>query len=313
MNKIQTLFIELTTACNLKCRHCGYKDSKAIFIETEYAKKVIDQCIPQGLTMVMFTGGEPTLHPELMQLLKYCKERGIMTKLTTNGCHLYQLAELLHSSYLDQVVISIDAFEPQTYEKIRGRDMLCDIWRDIEKFSEFRDIIHCSFLIQRTNYKELIPFLKLCSEKKIASVSLLVPHSDGDFTKTLDLKNYHEEIFLQDNDKTWFREHISAELCCLFEENRGMFHFDRKHLDAIISYVAGLDETVEVRSSVCSLPLVTAFLYADHKVRLCPYQQAWSYDNIDSLCDKLSGERMRAIFEGSRKSSLCRHCLEVAL
>lgn len=313
MDKIQTLFIELTTACNLKCLHCGYKDTKATFIETEYVKKVIDQCIPKGLTMVMFTGGEPTLHPELMQMLKYCKERGIMTKLTTNGYHLYQLAELLHASYLDQVVISIDACEPQTYEKIRGRDMLWDIWSDIEKLSEFRDIIHCSFLIQRTNYKELIPFLKLCSEKKIALVSLLVPHSDGDFTKNLDLKSYYEEIFLQDSDKTWFREHISAELRSLFEENRDMFHFSRKHLDAIISYVAGLDKTPEVRSSVCSLPLVTAFLYVDHKVRLCPYQQAWSYENMDSLCNKLSHERMKAIFEGSGKNSLCRHCLEVAL
>lgn len=263
--------------------------------------------------MVMFTGGEPTLHPDLEKLLKFCKERGLMTKLATNGCYLDQLEEALHFSYLDQIVISIDAYEPKTYEKIRGRDMLRGIWSGIDKFSKYHDRIHCSFLIQRMNYKELMPFLFLCSEKKIASVSLLVPHSDGDFTKTLAWKEYHDTVFLKEREKEWFREHISEQLCRFFEENQSMFQFGRKHLDAVIRYISGAGETAGVRTSVCSLPLVTLFLYADHTARLCPYQQGWSFDSADSLFDTLSNERMKAIFEGGRKNSLCRHCLEVAL
>lgn len=313
MKNIETLFIELTTLCNLRCIHCGYKDSSPETITFKAVKKAINSCLPYGLNTVVLTGGEPTLHHDLLKILQYCKEHNLKTKITTNGNKLAGFLPHLKNHLVDQIVISLDASTDETYKKIRGRDKFPEICRNIKQLSEFNDKIACSFLIQKTNYKEVLPFLEMCAKNKITSVSLLVPHFDSDFTCGLQGKEYSDIVFLSHEDAEWFKDNITEKLILFYQQHKEMFKFSQNHLDAIIRYITAEKDIPEVRNTVCSLPIRTVFLYSDQSVRLCPYHSDWSYPNMDLLIGDLTKARMRTIFEGSKKGGICKKCLEVPL
>lgn len=311
MKETETLFIELTQLCNLKCIHCGYKNCYPCSIDYNIAIQVISKCLSFGLKRVVLTGGEPTLYKDLNNLLHFCKSLGLETKLTTNGSQLDTLVPLLDESLLDIIVVSIDAFDPMTYIKIRGRDNLPMIWDNYRKMSDYRTKFQFSYLIQRENFKELISFLHQCSAEKVPVVNLLVPHFDGDFTHQLELNNYYKAVFLQSDDLEVFQREVVPDLLDFYRSNQSMFKFNHNHISAIITYLT--DNTAESRSKICSLPLKTIFLYSDGTVRMCPYHLEWSYSCIDDLLHDIQNKRMKAIFEGSKKTSLCRHCLEVPI
>ena len=311
MIETETLFIELTQLCNLQCVHCGYKNCYPQNIDFNIATEAISKCIPFGLKRVVLTGGEPTLYQNLNEILRFCKSYRLETKLTTNGSQLSILEPFLEESLLDTIVVSIDAFEPMTYKAIRGRNNLSQIWDDYRKLSEYRTKFQFSYLIQRRNYKELISFLRQCRAEKVPFVNLLVPHFDGDFTHKIELKEYYDTVFLKGDDIETFQREVAPYLLDFYNNNQSMFKFNYNHISAIIAYLT--DSVAERRSKICSLPLRTIFLYTDGTVRMCPYHSEWTYNCIDSLLDGIQKKRMQAIFEGSNKSSLCRHCLEVPI
>jgi len=79
--------LSITTKCNMYCKGC-YKIRKGeeeIDISFEKAKSVIDKLADMGVFSVSFGGGEPTLHPDLLEIASYAREKRILPNMTTNG------------------------------------------------------------------------------------------------------------------------------------------------------------------------------------------------------------------------------------
>ncbi|MFQ5431312.1 MAG: radical SAM protein [Nitrospinota bacterium] len=89
-----TLFVELTYRCNFRCRMCQFydllddprlKEKQGEELTASEIKSVIDQILPFGL--ISFTGGEPLLRKDLMELVRHaCRRHKVY--LVTNGLHL---------------------------------------------------------------------------------------------------------------------------------------------------------------------------------------------------------------------------------
>ena len=124
-----SLNIELTNACNLRCAMCPREKSsrKVGYMDFELFKKIIDECKGRRVRKIhLHKDGESLLHPTLPEFVKYAKDANAaeMLSLTTNGTLLNQeLAGKLIEAGLDEVSISIDAVNPDTYKKIKGRPM----------------------------------------------------------------------------------------------------------------------------------------------------------------------------------------------
>ena len=82
----------LTQRCNLRCEHCyieGGPIQKAILaneLSTEKCKSIIDEIAeihPQAL--LILTGGEPLLRPDIFELTRYASDRGMWCVMGTNG------------------------------------------------------------------------------------------------------------------------------------------------------------------------------------------------------------------------------------
>jgi radical SAM protein with 4Fe4S-binding SPASM domain len=112
-----------TARCNLKCLHCyssSKNDSFAAELSTAQAKKLIAQLAEYGCPVVLFSGGEPLLRPDIFELIAYSRNLGMKTVVSTNGTLIdLETAQRLAALKLDYAGISLDG--PQTqHDAFRG-------------------------------------------------------------------------------------------------------------------------------------------------------------------------------------------------
>jgi len=113
-----------TNICNLKCRMCPRRDprfNKEMNAEMtfEQFKMLIDQ-MPYIISVTPEALGEPFLHKEIFDMIKYAKSKGIDVYLHSNGTIINKdMAEKIIDSGLDALYFSFDAPTKKTYEDIR--------------------------------------------------------------------------------------------------------------------------------------------------------------------------------------------------
>lgn len=133
------LMLEVTNACNLKCRMCQNRNMERAkgVMPFELAIKAIDQAVDMGVSEVaLFATGEPLLYARLPDLVAEIKKRGLYCYVTSNGLLLDEkLAEALCRNGLDSFKFSIDASDKEEYERIR-------VGGDFEKLLENVRLLH---------------------------------------------------------------------------------------------------------------------------------------------------------------------------
>ena len=130
LNSLETLWFNTGTLCNLNCQGCyiessPYNDSLE-YIKFEEVKFYIDEIISNNLktSIIGFTGGEPFMNPDIINILKYVLNSGFNTLVLTNGMRPIKLKfqDILNLPFLNKMKIrvSIDHFLKPLHEKIRG-------------------------------------------------------------------------------------------------------------------------------------------------------------------------------------------------
>lgn len=116
----KTAVFALTTQCNCKCVMCDMHRKKPEHISLSDAKKVLDFLEKNKFLVVYFTGGEPTLHPDIVEIVNYADKLGLVTTMTTNGTPSKDLLKDLKKAGLYLLSVSLDHWDPDTCEKIRN-------------------------------------------------------------------------------------------------------------------------------------------------------------------------------------------------
>ena len=112
--------IEPTNYCNLSCSMCPRELNRPFgYMNISLFQKIIDESILYGkrLIITLNKDGEPLLHPELSQMIKYAKDKKAAHKINfyTNGILLTEAKSVeLIKSGLDTMHISVDAFTKNT-------------------------------------------------------------------------------------------------------------------------------------------------------------------------------------------------------
>jgi MoaA/NifB/PqqE/SkfB family radical SAM enzyme len=104
--------------CNLSCTYCNEYDDVSKPVPLDTMKQRIDHLHRLGTTIVTISGGEPLLHPELDELIRYIRKQGIITGMITNGYLLTaERIKRLNKAGLDHMQISIDNVMPDEVSK----------------------------------------------------------------------------------------------------------------------------------------------------------------------------------------------------
>jgi len=127
-----TVSLSPSWVCNNACEFCTFGDRKFSLEERqvkglmpkETAKSIIDQLAQFGIKGIIFTGGgEPTVHPNLIELMLYAKKRGLETALFTNGTFDPSLVEPLLRDVKPRFVrVSLNAADEATHFKMTADD-----------------------------------------------------------------------------------------------------------------------------------------------------------------------------------------------
>ena len=122
------LTVELTNICNLHCSYC-LRDEDALyhdpanFLPVELLERIArDARDSMSVTQLMFTGGEPTLHPHFGKILAAVAGLGLTCSFVTNGWHFERVWPLLaqHRATTTHVSFSLDGPTRETHDRWRG-------------------------------------------------------------------------------------------------------------------------------------------------------------------------------------------------
>lgn len=113
--------LALTYRCSNDCAHC-YNDRARAGSEltTNQWRVAIDRIWQNGIPHVVFTGGEPTLRPDLPELIQHASQNGQITGLNTNGRRLKDPAFVaaLVAAGLDHVQITLESHDPDIHDQM---------------------------------------------------------------------------------------------------------------------------------------------------------------------------------------------------
>lgn len=115
--------IIVTNKCNLKCMMCDFwKDASAAAdgISLEEFRRIFKDLKQSGVTTIQFTGGEPFLRSDLIEILRSAKRTGLRTVVVNNGTLINEKNVLEFARNVDLVYVSLDAPEKDQHEDIRG-------------------------------------------------------------------------------------------------------------------------------------------------------------------------------------------------
>jgi len=122
---------KLTHLCNLRCEMCGQwgpvgnasrlnADTLRQQMALPELQAILDQAVSWRPGMIYLWGGEPFLHPDLLDLVAYIRRKGLYCLVTTNGTRLVETADELVSHGLHTLRVSLDG-PPEIHDRIRGR------------------------------------------------------------------------------------------------------------------------------------------------------------------------------------------------
>ena len=130
---IEYLKISLNNTCNLRCAYCmpyrcenDIEQTRNRFMSTEDYKFIIKSMADFGIKKIEFTGGEPLLNSDLVELVHYAKNTCNIEEVivSTNGIKFFEEALKLKNAGLDKVNIGINSLKEYKYDSVtRGGNL----------------------------------------------------------------------------------------------------------------------------------------------------------------------------------------------
>ncbi|MBI2671807.1 radical SAM protein [Candidatus Woesearchaeota archaeon] len=187
--------IVVTYKCNLHCPMCFLwkgpgeydKQHDKKELSTEEMFSLIDDFAAIGTAGIGFTGGEPILRPDMLEIIAYTKKKGIVTHMSSNGYVIANknIAKKVVESGLDAIGFSVDGALPETHDAIRGKGSHERVLQAIDNIIELRKELKSSIkvvvvcVVSNYNVDQLINLITILKEKKVDHVSFMPFHDIG--------------------------------------------------------------------------------------------------------------------------------------
>jgi MoaA/NifB/PqqE/SkfB family radical SAM enzyme len=176
------LYLEVTNRCNLLCETCP-RTFEALEPPADMSwslfTRIVDQ-YPNISRVVLHGVGEPMLVKDLPRMIRYLKDRGTYVLFNTNGTLLQpKKFQGLIDSGLDELRVSLDAADRETYARVRGKDFFQRIVRDVGKFIAYQNEVGATaprVSLWLTGLKETVEqlpdFVRLAAKMGVKEVHL---------------------------------------------------------------------------------------------------------------------------------------------
>lgn len=140
--------IDTTNACNLQCPYCptGKRrvSGRAVgTINLELVRCLLNEIAPYTISANLFNWGEPLLHPQIAELTTLCKQRGVMTSLSSNmSLSRPKTLTAICDAGLDYLLVSFSGADQEVYEKYHRNGRLDVVRENVRHLIAYRKK-HC--------------------------------------------------------------------------------------------------------------------------------------------------------------------------
>lgn len=210
---VSPIYLEIAPSggCNHRCTFCAldYLKYKPVFLDLSVLKSMLKQASILGVKSVMYAGeGEPLLHKDICEIIRYTKDCGIDAAITTNGVLLKKEISQKILKFLSWARVSFNAGKSKTYAKIHRtkEEDFYKVLRNIEDAvkiknrNELTTAIGVQLLLIPENVKELFILVKLLKDIKVDYLTIK-PYSQHPLSKSHIDPAFKYEDYLYMNEK----------------------------------------------------------------------------------------------------------------
>lgn len=163
---------DITNKCNLRCKHCAAISLlEENIAEYKNWKQVIDY-VSDFVDTITLLGGEPLLHPEIEEIIKYADSRGKKILFITNGQADTKILDAIMKYQIVSILVSVEGLE-ETHDKMRGKGT----WKKAINFLNYlinlnnnkpiKTQIGVNIVANKLNRNEIIKFIEATRELNI--------------------------------------------------------------------------------------------------------------------------------------------------
>lgn len=174
LDKKPVVVWNVTRRCNLRCVHCYSQSEDRGYggeLSFDEGKSLIDDLAGFGSPVILFSGGEPLIRPDILDLISYATQQGRRAVLSTNGTLITPvLAEKLKDIGLSYVGISLDGLK-DTHDAFRGfPGTFARVMSAIENCQNVGLKVGLRFTINKRNFQDIPGIFDLVEEKRIPRI-----------------------------------------------------------------------------------------------------------------------------------------------
>ena len=253
---------DVTYRCNLRCKHCHLwqiKDHNDL--DTEEAKKFIADIADLGTLHLSFSGGEPFLRRDLVELISFARDAGLSTGVNTNGTRLVdpEHAKAACRSGLGEVFVSLDGPDAETHNSLRGMDhAFSSALRAIDNLLDQRDAgkpaVFVNTTVTKGNAGSLDGILELAKSHGVDGMTLSVIQSVDTYSPEAEMTGIEASG-------------LGRKLRELTSESDGLIPHPAEYLDCFQTYLEKPSELYRYR---CAAGYANAVVQPNGDVFPCP-------------------------------------------
>lgn len=314
LNRLPVLVVSPYSRCNCRCVMCDiWKNTDQQFLSPENFRRQLASVASMDVQWVVFSGGEPLMHPRIFDLCEIAKDFGARVTLLSTGLLLGKHTQAV-ASHVDDVIVSLDGPEDihDSIRRVHGafRDLSSGVERLLELNPEYKIVGRCT--VQRANCETLTETVAAARSMGLRSISFLaVDVSSTAFHRATELnvieqhrlaigieqlprfERQIEQIIEQEGERTFVVE-SPAKL-------RRLVHRFRSYWDG-----------AALTAPVCNAPWTSAVVEANGSIRPCffhpPIGQIAESNDLRSILNGQEAIDFRAGLDVST-NPICQRCV----
>jgi MoaA/NifB/PqqE/SkfB family radical SAM enzyme len=274
-----------TSRCNSRCVSCDWwKCSGAGDLSLEEIETVADALPALGTRMVLFSGGEPLLRPEVFDAAAMFRENHITLHLHTSGVLLDRTAADV-ARVFSRVIVSLDAHTEELYQAVRGVAALTAVERGVARLHRIAPHVPVTArsTLHRWNFRELPNLIDHAKAMALDGISFLAADVfSAAFGREFPART--DTLALNADETAEFSELVEETIASHLDDFVSGFVVETpEKLRRLPQYYAALRGEGSFPRVSCNAPYTSAVIEADGSVRPCFFHQAVGSVRLEPL------------------------------
>jgi MoaA/NifB/PqqE/SkfB family radical SAM enzyme len=301
-----------TSRCNSRCISCDWwKQSGEGDLSLVEIDRIAGALPDLGTRVVVFSGGEPLLRPEVFDAATMFRARGLTLHLLTSGILLERFADRV-AEHFSRVCVSIDASTEALYEQVRGVAALTTVMRGVDRLRSIAPRIPITgrATLHRANFREMPRLIQTARRMGLNGISFL-PADVSSRAFGREQAPDARPLALDRDEVTAFAATVEQTIA---EHERdfasGFVAESPEKLRRLPRYYAAIGGDRPFPAVRCNAPWVSVVVEANGNVRPCFFHDP--IGNIRQLpLETIVGRNLRSFREGFDVSAnpVCRACV----